>query len=65
MGHRADRRGARGAPDAGHGRWLPWWVKRASVCVWNFMACRVVGHEWFDDIDGVYCANCSKELKCE
>jgi hypothetical protein len=34
----------------GHGALLNWpkWVKNIIVAVWNFIACRVYGHYWFE-----------------
>ena len=52
-------------PESGFGRWLPFWAKSAIVDAWNMCACCVVGHDWVDDVDGVYCANCSKEKRGE
>lgn len=37
----------------GHGRfiWLPWPVKRAVAAAWNFVSCRLLGHETFGPVD--------------
>ena len=34
----------------GH-RWLPYIAQHTIVSVWNAVACRIWGHDWFPDFD--------------
>jgi hypothetical protein len=55
-------------------RWAPRWVRKSIITVWNFVACRIVGHFIIDyrEIekaigekvkDGrISCTNCCKEF---
>jgi len=54
-------------PDA-FGWWLPFAIQRRVVKLWNPLACRVMGHNWFDgkhDLEpGVLiCMDCSKRRR--
>ena len=49
----------------GH-KWLPMWVKRRIINIWNFFACWRFGHSTIGDVgDGEFineCMHCCKEF---
>jgi hypothetical protein len=45
-------------------QWAPGWVQHAIVGAWNFVSCRIYGHDYFGlPEEGIEsrCVNCSKK----
>lgn len=32
-------------------KWLPYFIQKIIINIWNFIACRIFGHDWFVNFD--------------